>query len=147
MMHLYNSVVEVQRAQLARLESGGVSMEWTPVSGLTKVPCRLDLNFIRQGKDALPAIEAGRKPDRIGVMFFDLKYDIRAGDRVRTVKNRFGKEPVRGVFEIRATPDEAQDMSSVHHAEVQIIEAINDDSPWASDEILDNAIVDDTVLP
>lgn len=148
MNHLYNSVVEVLRLSLSRdPDTGAVDMAWTVVPRLNKVPCRLDLNFIRQGKDALPAFEAGRRPDRVGVMFTDLKWDIQAGDRVRTKKNKFNQEPVRGVFEIRNTPDEAQSISSVHHVEVQIIEVINDQSAWATDEILPSGGGQDEILP
>lgn len=84
---------------------------------LDAVPCRLDLNFVRPGKDQLPALEAGRAPDRVGVLFCASEVALKAGDRVVTTKG-----PVTGTFEIRAIPDQAVAYASANHIEVQIIE-------------------------
>lgn len=124
MRHLYNS-----RAEVLRLS--GVMTNGTPVLTWTKVTvtvdtrlavpgellCRLDLNFMRQGKDQpMPAV-AGRAPDRIGVLFCDATDEIRAGDRIHCLTG-----PVKGTFEIRTIPDEAIDYTSAHHIEVQVVE-------------------------
>lgn len=129
MMHLFNSRVRVERLQLT--VSGGVaSMDWAQATDddpaiaakLAYLPCRLDLGFIRLAKDLLPAPEAGKAPDRIGLGFFERYAPIKAGDRIVAIPNPKGKIPVVGTFEIRAIPDEALDYADQHHIEVQIIE-------------------------
>ena len=117
MQHLFSSAVKVQRSQLTVVD-GQATMSWQDqLAPLAYVKCRLDLNFIRQGKDALPAIEAGRAPDRVGVMFVAATVPLKAGDRIVTLSG-----PVSGTFDIRAIPDIALDYASGHHIEVQIIE-------------------------
>lgn len=116
MRHLFSSRVSVLRLELSSAD-GMASYAYVPVAGMDSVPCRLDLNFLRPGKDQPTAPEAGKAPDRIGVMFCDATVAIRAGDRFRAVAG-----PVTGVFEIRQTPDKAVDYSSAHHIEVQIVE-------------------------
>lgn len=124
MRHLYNS-----RAEVLRLS--GVLTHGTPVLTWTKVPdivdthlgvagelmCRLDLNFMRQGKDQPMPVVAGRAPDRIGVLFCDATDAIRAGDHIHLLTG-----PVKGTFEIRTIPDVAIDFASAHHIEVQVVE-------------------------
>ena len=131
MEHLFNSVVKVERLKLT-VSDGTATMDWaqatddtdTAVNDMLKyLKCRLDMNFIRQGKDIPPAPEAGKAPDRIGVMFTYPYAPIMAGDRVVAIANDNGKIPVAGTFEIRAIPDEAIDFSDRHHIEVQVIEA------------------------
>lgn len=116
MEHLYSSRVEVTR--LSVTDGGGYPVyQYEVVNGLDWLPCRLDLNFLRLGKDQPPAPEAGRVPDRVGVMFCPMWAGLRAGDRIRAVSG-----PVAGVFEIRVVPDVAVDYASGHHVEVQVIE-------------------------
>lgn len=79
--------------------------------------CRLDLNFLRPGKDQPAPASTGRAPDRIGVLFFTYDAQIRANDRIRCIDG-----PVEGTFEIRNTPDPAVGFARRHHCEVQIIE-------------------------
>lgn len=116
MRHLYSSRVEVTR--LSVFDGGGYPVyRFEVVPGLESVPCRLDLNFLRMGKDQLPAPEAGRVPDRVGIMFCDTTVGLRPGDRVHAVSG-----PVDGVFEIRVVPDVAVDYAAGHHVEVQVVE-------------------------
>lgn len=118
MEHLYASVVKVQRLQVF-VEAGRTPRhEWVDQAPpLDRVRCRLDLNFIRPGKDVLPPLEAGVARDRVGIMFCSAAIDLRAGDRIVAVSG-----PEYGTFEIRNIPDRAQDFSTAHHIEVQIVE-------------------------
>jgi hypothetical protein len=79
--------------------------------------CRLDLNFLRPGRDAPMPVEAGVVPDRVGVLFCDYTENLKAQDRVVTIAG-----PVTGTFEIKATPDVAIGFSQAHHIEVAITE-------------------------
>lgn len=130
MDHLFNSVVRVERIQLS-VTSGVATMDYVqatdpddPVADamLRALKCRLDMNFIREGKDLIPAPEAGKAPDRIGVLFTYAYAPIKAGDRLTAINNAYGEIPVDGTFEIRAIPDQAIDFAHRHHIEVQIIE-------------------------
>lgn len=126
MDHLFASVVKVQR--LTRTRTDGVTkMEWLDQPApLNAIRCRLDLNFLRPGKDVPPAYEAGTAPDRVGVMFCRANNALRAGDRIVTVSG-----PVSGVFDLKVIPDIAVDFSSAHHIEVQVIESVqNLDGKW-----------------
>lgn len=117
-MGLYNSVVRAEH--LVQSVTNGVSSYSWQAYGDSRdyIKCRLDLIFIRLGKDAPPAIEAGRAPDRVGTFFGDFSCGLRAGDRIVVTKG-----PVTGsTFEVRAIPDIAQNYASAHHMEVQIIE-------------------------
>ncbi len=124
MRHLFHTRAEVLRLTGA-LTNGVPIMSWdkvtTVIDATLGVPgelmCRLDLSFLRPGKDQpMPAV-AGRAADRIGVMFFSATDLLQAGDRVHTLVG-----PVQGTFEIRNNPDPAADFSSAHHFEVQVIE-------------------------
>lgn len=122
MDHLFSSVVKVQRIEKTRGEDGVTETGWTDQNApLNAIPCRLDLNFLRPGKDVPPAYEAGVAPDRIGVMFCRAGLPLRAGDRIVTVSG-----PVSGTFDIKTIPDVALDYSSGHHIEVQIVETVQD---------------------
>lgn len=123
MEHLFSSTVKVQR--LAKQNVNGMTQTgWSDVSSIGAFRCRLDLNFLRPGKDLPPAYEAGKAPDRIGILFCNATVPLRAGDRIVTVSG-----PVTGVFDIRAIPDIATDYSSGHHIEVQIIESVQKNEP------------------
>ncbi len=129
MRHLYNCRVAVDELS-GDIVNGTPTLTWAQL-GVNLDPylpgsegelmCRLDLYLQRPGKDAPMPIVAGRAPDRVGVMFFDATAAaaaVKAGQRVRVLSG-----PVTGTFEIRATPDPAQDFSPVaHHMEVQVIE-------------------------
>lgn len=124
MRHLYNC-----RAALVRLSgtivNGTPVMNWQPVTDIIdpalgvpgEMMCRLDLSFIRPGKDQLMPIVAGRAPDRVGVLFYDVTDKVKAGDRITILSG-----PVTGTFEIRVVPDPAVDLTNAHHMEVQVIE-------------------------
>lgn len=117
MDHLYSSRVKVQRTQM-QVDNGRPVISWVDQTGvLASVACRLDLNFVRPGKDVLPAVEAGRAPDRIGVMFCAASVPLKAGDRIVAISG-----PVEGTFDVRVIPDMALDYGGAHHIEVQIIE-------------------------
>lgn len=117
MSGLYNSTVQAQHLVQSVADSV-TSWSWAPYGDARdSIRCRLDLTFVRPGKDILPAIEAGKAPDRIGVLFADPKCGLRAGDRIVATAG-----PITGIFEIRAIPDLAQDYFTAHHMEVQIIE-------------------------
>jgi hypothetical protein len=114
MQHLYNSVVKVTR--LHTVASHGIpSYNYTEVKAALK--CRLDIGFLRQGKDQPMAAEAGRAPDRVGVMYCDVTEPLKPGDRVTAVTG-----PILGTFEIKVIPDIAIGYSAGHHIEVQVVE-------------------------
>lgn len=147
MDHLFNSVVRVERMAL-QVDEGVATMSYVqatdpdPVTNdlLAYLPCRLDLNFIRPGKDALPAPVAGRAPDRVGLLITQPYAPLKAGDMVVAIPNAAGKLPVKGTFEIRVMPDETIGFSDQHHIEVQIIETgqeLNTEN-WPSEDPIED---------
>lgn len=86
--------------------------------------CRLDLQFLRPGKDTPAAEVAGAIPDREGIMFCDVSPLLQAGMQIVTIPDARGMEVVKGVFEIKEMPDVALDFGSAHHIEVKIIETV-----------------------
>lgn len=143
MDHLYNSAFRVEEMTLTVLD-GQAQMTWAQAVNsdpalntmLTFLKGRMDLNFVRPGKDIAPAPVAGRAPDRIGVFFTYSYAPIKAGQRLVSIPNEYGAEPVKGTFDIRVIPDEALDYSDAHHLEVQVLEVNQhlDLSNWPSDE-------------
>ena len=119
MQHLFNSLVAVLRLESSATD-GMLSYTWED-SGV-RILCRLDIGFLRPGKDQPMAVEAGKAPDRVGVLYCLPDADLRAGDRVVSVTNAAGVIPVPGTFEVRVIPDRAQAFATAHHVEVQIIE-------------------------
>jgi hypothetical protein len=131
MRMFYLSTCQVLRNDPQLNDSGSMVLGWTPVTDIVDpildqpglLACRLDLQFVRPGKDAPAPLVAGRAPDRVGVCFFDLAADaagaplVRAGDRLECVAG-----PVYGTFELRQIPDVAQDLTGGHHVETQVIE-------------------------
>jgi hypothetical protein len=127
----YTSTCQVLRLDPSLGPAGAMTFAWNPVTtvvdpvvsepGLLK--CRLDLTFLRPGKDQPAPIVAGRAPDRTGVCYFDLATDgegvplVLAGDRLKCVAG-----PVFGTFEVRLIPEVAQDLTGAHHVETQVIE-------------------------
>jgi hypothetical protein len=128
--HLYISRAEVYRLSI-QLVKGSVKNDWQKLNEVVDVRlgtpgelmCRLDLNFVRPGKDQPSPLVAGRAIDRVGVLFCDATPHLLAGDRLKLVGG-----PLTGTFELKATPDGAVDFSNVHHFEVQVSEV----SPSAS---------------
>jgi hypothetical protein len=131
MRMFYTSTCQVLRLNPSLNAGGGMSFTWDPVGNVVDhylntpglLQCRLDLTFLRPGKDQPAPVVAGRAPDRVGVCFFDLTADaegaplVRAGDRLKCVQG-----PIFGTFEIRLIPDVAQSLIGAHHIEVQVIE-------------------------
>ncbi len=152
MDHLFSSYVRVEQLNLVvDNETGRSESVWEPATSedpaeqelLTALKCRLDLNFVRPGKDIAPAPVAGRAPDRIGVLFTYGYAPLKAGQRVVAIPDPSYPTkpmPVEGTFEIRVIPDKALDYATAHHIEVQILETNQSLELFAPDE-------DDEVLP
>lgn len=127
----YTSTCQVLRLDPSLGSGGGMTFAWNPVTAVVDpvldqaglLQCRLDLTFLRPGKDQPAPIVAGRAPDRTGVCYFDLASDVNgaplvlAGDRLQCVAG-----PIFGTFEIRLIPDVAQSLIGAHHIEVQVVE-------------------------
>src|SRR3954447_26495968 len=124
MRHLFNSRVEVLRLS-GEMVKGTPDLTWYKIDDVAdaaigtpgELMCRLDLAFIRVGKDTPMPVVAGRAQDREGVAFFDYTDGVKANDRLRCVAG-----PVVGTFEIRSIPDPAIGFAAVHHMEVHVIE-------------------------
>jgi hypothetical protein len=128
---LYRSVAQVMRLQPTLQPGGGMVVAWTAVTDILDpylvtpgmIACRLDLLFTRPGKDAPMPLVAGRAPDRVGVLFYDMPADVnglplvKAGDHFQMVSG-----PITGTFELRQTPEPAQDYIGAAHAENQVTE-------------------------
>lgn len=126
MFHLYNSVVKTRRFSSAQVD-GLLTTSWQDVTGeLAYVPCRIDLNFIRPGKDDPSPINAGGPQDRYGILFCDPNVPFKANDRIVCIPNDSGELPVEGTFEIRSVPDKAIDFAHAHHIEVLVFEIPQD---------------------
>ena len=146
MQHLFNSAFRVERLQFV-VTDGTPIMDYAQATDtdpalndmLQFLKARLDMNFIRQGKDIPEAPVAGRAPDRIGVLFTSPYAPLKAGDRLVAIPNEQGKIPVPGIFDIRVMPDVAIDFSDAHHIEVQVTETAQELSPanWPEDPIED----------
>jgi hypothetical protein len=128
---LYNSVAAVLRLTPVLQPGGGMIVSWAQLTDILdpyivtpgQFACRLDLQFTRPGKDAPVPLTAGRAPDRMGVLFYDMPVDlsgfpmIKAGDRFQMVSG-----PIFGVFELRQFPEVAQSYTGAAHCENQIQE-------------------------
>jgi hypothetical protein len=132
MRHLFSSVVKAEQMVLSQA-NGIRSTSWAPAGStedekamLAWIPCRIDLQFVRPGKDAPVAIQAGQAPERFGILFCGDEYYgvLRPGMRLVTIDNAIGQQPVRGIFDLRAIPDLAQDFSRGHHIETQVFEML-----------------------
>jgi hypothetical protein len=127
----YSSVCQVLRLDPSLNSGGAMTLAWNPVTTVVDpylgtpglLQCRLDLTFLRPGKDQPAPVVAGRAPDRTGVCYFDLAADengvplVKAGDRLKCVQG-----PIFGTFEVRLIPDVAQGLAGGHHVEVQVVE-------------------------
>lgn len=123
MYHLFASLVEVIEPNTDFVD-GVMQQTWAKVNQSFdancengEMRCRLDLLFVRPGKDAPQAIQAGRAPDRIGTLYCMVTPNLRAGQVITCLTG-----PVTGSFVIKAVPDVAQDWDSAHHFEVQVVE-------------------------
>lgn len=150
MWNMFNSVVRVERLQLTQTD-GMAEMSWSQATDpdpetnrkLQWLPCRIDMMFVRPGKDYIPAPEAGRAPDRYGVLFTDVYGPLKAGDRIVTIPDEYGLLAVNGTFEIRVMPDKPMDFSGEHHIEVQIVEVAQQitNANWPGEDPLPDAPV------
>jgi hypothetical protein len=82
----------------------------------TGVRCRVDLTFIRMGKDPQWSPEAGRSPDRTGVAFFFPDAPVKVGYRFTMTAGG-----IEGTFEIQDI-DHTQGTRRTHHLECGIQE-------------------------
>lgn len=128
--HLYGSRVAVFRLGGGDWKDGAPTYGYEKVSQVVdyilgvpgEMMCRIDLQWVRMGKMQPMPTEAGNPPSRIGTLFFDnyLISDadyVRAGDYIQTISG-----PIKGIFEIRATPDVALFINKVDHLECEIVE-------------------------
>jgi hypothetical protein len=125
MRHLFSSAFRVEEMRYQTV-NGRAVLDWAVVPGLEYVKGRLDLNFIRPGKDIAPAPVAGKAPDRIGILFTDWDAGLKAGQRIIMIPNDQMEMPVQGTFEIKVIPDVAVGFSSAHHLEIQVLETVQD---------------------
>ena len=130
MDHLFASVVKVTEMRLTPQPGGRMRMERVVVPGLAKMKCRIDLQFLRPGKDTPPAVVAGSIPDREGIMFCRYTPKLMAGMQIETIPDARGNEVVKGVFEIKEIPDVAVGFGSAHHIEVKVIESVQKTVPF-----------------
>jgi len=106
--------VDVKRPDIGEVD-GTDTLTWPTVA--SKVPCKLDLQYIRPGVDPQWTPEAGRATDRTGVAFFLAGANVKAGDRLLVVKGP------TGVFLCEGAVDEAQHRKGgSHHLEVGVRE-------------------------
>jgi hypothetical protein len=117
----------VHRADILRLEvanvAGAPDVSWKTVA--KDVRLRMDLNFLRPGKDSGWVPEAGRSPDRSGVAFFLTSADVRSGDRIKMTKGPTGTFLVDG-----AVDDPTDRTGEPHHIEcgvTEVAKALGDD--------------------
>lgn len=111
----------IHRCELLRLDAtdldGVADYGW--VTTATDVACRVDLSFMRKGKDAGWVAEAGRSNDRRGVLFIGPDIDLKPGDRV-IVRSRSRHI---GTFECDGAFDTVHDRhGDVHHVEAGVTE-------------------------
>jgi hypothetical protein len=108
-----------QRCRVLRLVQGNANGRPTTMwsASAESVPVRLDLSFIRMGKDMGWTPEAGRAPDRSGVAFFFPDADIRVGDRLEILSGR-----PYGTYAVEGSVEELLTFSDPHHLEVSVRE-------------------------
>lgn len=123
MYHLFSSRVEVLEPTTDFVDGvmqqtwGKVNQMFDPNCENGEMMCRLDLIFVRQGKDAPQPIQAGRAPDRTGTLYCEVTPNLRAGQVITCLSG-----PITGSFIIKAVPDVAHDFDEAHHLEVQVVE-------------------------
>jgi len=124
MRHLFNSRVEVLEAITdivdgARMQSWAKSSDqFDSMAANGEMWCRLDLIFLRPGKDQPAPIVAGRTPDRTGILYCSFTPALKGGQIIRCLEGPY----VGSSFLLKMRPDAAQAFSSAHHIEVQVFE-------------------------
>lgn len=107
-------VIEILRLKLSD-NDGALAEDYEVIH--TAVPARLDLNFLRRGRDQGNVLASGRATDRNGVLFLLPGVDILPSDRIRVTKGP------TGTFEVEGSVDPVQDRwGETHHLEVGIRE-------------------------
>ena len=104
---LYDIVTEVE---------DGSPITRTKKINTKPIPCRLDLNFLRTGKDQLWLNSVGKPDDRTGVLFLMPNAPVQVGMRAVMVRGP------KGTFQLRGSIDEAWDFDSLDHLEVGVVE-------------------------
>lgn len=132
MRGLYRSLVQVYRLVPVLGSGGALTMSWQPVTDVLdpylpdkpgQMYCRLDVGFMRPGKDQPQPFAAGKAPDRVALVFFDPATDqsgrslVKSNDRLTCLAG-----PVYGTWEFRLIPEVAQDFLGAHHMECQVVE-------------------------
>jgi hypothetical protein len=108
------------RAAVLRLQStvsdGAPSYDWTTV--IPNLQCLLDLAYMRRGKDQAWVQEAGRAPDRNGVLFVEPGTGIRSGDRIRITS----PADMVGTYVLDGAIDLATADGQLNHLEIGVTE-------------------------
>jgi hypothetical protein len=105
----------LQRPETTNVD-GVATYDWVTVA--TGVPCRVDLSFIRNGKDPRWSPEAGRVEDRTGVAFFPPEVAVASGQRLILTGGG-----ITGTFRLDGNVEEIIGRrDSIHHREVGITE-------------------------
>jgi hypothetical protein len=124
MRHLFASTVEVLEATTDIVDGARVqtwaksSATFDPTCAPGEMKCRLDLIFLRPGKDAPAPVVAGRSPDRTGILFCSNTPALQAGQIIKVITGPH----LGAMFLVKIRPDEAQAYSGTHHIEVQVNE-------------------------
>lgn len=124
MRHLFASRVEILESTTdvvdgARVQAWSKSTaSFDPSCAPGEMKCRLDLIFLRPGKDAPAPVAGGRSPDRTGVLFCSNTPALQGGQIIKVVSGPH----LGAMFLLKMRPDEAQDFSGSHHIEVQVHE-------------------------
>lgn len=124
MRHLFASTAEILEATTTIVEGARVqswqksSAIFDPTLPAGEMKCRLDLIFLRPGKDAPAPIVAGRSPDRTGVLFCSNTPSLQGGQIIKIISGPY----TGAMFLLKMRPDEAQAYSGSHHIEVQVHE-------------------------
>lgn len=109
--------VNVWRQQNAP-QDGAPVYQWVKL--FSAISCHFDLVFVRLGKDALtlaPSVEAGRQPDRMGLLWWNNAAALVVGDRLEIVESSLS-----GMFEVMSVPDPVPGYAGVHHYEIPVKE-------------------------
>jgi|SRR3954463_16467274 len=124
MRHLFSCTVEILQSITdvidgARVQSWSKSSaSFDPTCAPGEMKCRLDLTFLRPGKDQPAPIVAGRTPDRTGIMYCSNTPELKGGQIIKVIKGPY----LGSSFLLKMRPDEAQDFQGSHHIEVQVFE-------------------------
>ena len=124
MRHLFNTQVEILESVTDIVDGARVqtwqksTANFDPSCGPGEMRCRLDLIFLRVGKDAPAPIVAGRTPDRTGVMYCSYTPALQGGQVMKVISGPY----TGSSFLLKLRPDVAQNFSRAHHIEVQVFE-------------------------